>query len=211
MTVVASSCRCGHTHRSSRHASETTTTTGSEGLCASLLCHRFVRAQWSTCRCMAITAPHGGEGSDACAHGGDMSSRASQWPCPQPSTTASTRWRLVKSTTGYGLRRRTGPGRLRTKLYGDRSPKQPGMRCSSSCLTKTPQGCGPRFSPSLGRRSGSSGTLWSTLSTSCTLLPWCKFSMHLCRRRWNSCRTSCISSTRSRLFRAGYRSAQDSS
>ena len=55
-----------------------------------------------------------------------MSSRASQWPCPQPPTTAATRWRLVQSTTAYGHRRRTGPGRLRTKLVGDRSPKQPG-------------------------------------------------------------------------------------
>ena len=27
MTVVASPCRCGHTHRTPRHASETTTTT----------------------------------------------------------------------------------------------------------------------------------------------------------------------------------------
>ena len=98
----------------------------------------FGRAQLSTCRCMANTAPHGGADSDACAHGGDMSSRASQWPCPQPPTTASTRWRLVKSTTACGHRGRTGPGRLRTELYGDRSPKQPGMRCSSSCLTKTP-------------------------------------------------------------------------
>ena len=61
-----------------------------------------------------------------------MSSRASQWPCPQPSTTASTRWRLVKSTTAYGHRRRTRPGRLRTKLYGDRRSTQPGKRCSSS-------------------------------------------------------------------------------
>ena len=48
-----------------------------------------------------------------------MSSRASQWPCPQQPTTASTRWRLVKSTTAHGHRRRTGP-RLRTKLHGDR-------------------------------------------------------------------------------------------
>ena len=72
-----------------------------------------------------------------------MSSRVSQWPCPQPPTTASTRWRLVKSTTAYGHRRRTGPGRLRTKLYGDRSPKQPGKRCSSGCLTKTPRGVRP--------------------------------------------------------------------
>ena len=87
-----------------------------------------------------------------------MSSRASQWPCPQPPTTASTRWRLVQSTTAYGHRRRTGPGMLRTKLYGDRSPEQPGTRCSSSCLTKTPRGGGPGFSPSLGSKNGSRGT-----------------------------------------------------
>ena len=29
---------------------------------------------------------------------------------------------------------------------------------------------------SLGRRNVSSGTLWSTFSTLCVLLPWCKFS-----------------------------------
>ena len=56
-----------------------------------------------------------------------MSSRASQWPCPQLPTTALTRWRMVKSTTASGHRERTGPERLRTKLCGDRSPKQPGM------------------------------------------------------------------------------------
>ena len=70
-------------------------------------------------------------------------SRASRWPCPQPPTTASTRWRLVKSTTAYGHRRRTGPGRLRTKLYRDGSPKQPGTRCSSSCLTRSQWGVRP--------------------------------------------------------------------
>ena len=47
-----------------------------------------------------------------------VSNRASLWPCPQPPTTATTRWRLVKSTTAYGHRRRTGPGKLRTKLCG---------------------------------------------------------------------------------------------
>ena len=47
---------------------------------------------------------------------------------------------------------------------------------------------------------GSCGTPWSTLSTSCAVLPWCRFSMHLCRRRENSCKTSCLSSTRSCLF-----------
>ena len=44
---------------------------------------------------MATTAPPGGEGSDACAHGGDMSSRASGWPSPQPPTTVSTRGGLA--------------------------------------------------------------------------------------------------------------------
>ena len=58
---------------------------------------------------MGTTAPRGGEASDACAHDGDMSSRASQWPCPQPPTTASTRWRLARSTTPHEDRRRSGP------------------------------------------------------------------------------------------------------
>ena len=124
-------------------------------------------------------------------------------------TTASTRWRLVKSTTAYGHRRRTAPGRLRTKLHGDRSPKQPGMRCSSSCLTKTPRGCGPGFSPSLGRRNGSSGTPWSTLSTSSAVRPWCRFSTLLCRSRWNSCQTCSVLRHAYDRSRAGYRSAQD--
>ena len=33
--------------------------------------------------------------------------------------------------------------RLRTDLYGDRSPNQPGMQCSSSFLTKSPAGARP--------------------------------------------------------------------
>ena len=104
----------------------------------------------------------------------------------------------MKSTTAHGHRRRTGPGRLRTKLHGDRGPKQPGKRCSSSCLTKTPRGCGPGFSPSLGRRNGSSGTPWSTLSTLSAVRPWCRFLMHLCCRRWNRCQTCSSSSARLR-------------
>ena len=35
---------------------------------------------------------------------------------------------------------------------------------------------------SLGRKSGSSGTPWSTSLTWCVSLPWCRFSMHQCRR-----------------------------
>ena len=52
--------------------------------------------------------------------------------------------------------------------------------------------------PSLGRRNGSSGTPWSTLSTSSVVRPWCRSSTLLCRRRWNSCQTCSSSSTRSR-------------
>ena len=80
----------------------TTTHNQAQKVCAFLLCYRSVEPRWSTCRCMANTVPHGGVDSDACAHGGDMSSRASQRPCPQPPTTATTRWRLVKSTTARG-------------------------------------------------------------------------------------------------------------
>ena len=82
----------------------------------------------------------------------------------------------------------------KTDRAGDAGPKQPGKRCSSSCLTKTPQGCGP------GRRNGFSGTPWSTLSISSALRPWCRYSTLLCRRWWNSCRTSCVSSTSSCLI-----------
>ena len=66
-----------------------------------------------------------------------MSSRASQWPCPQPPTTASTRWRLAKRSTALGHRRRTGPG-LRTMLHADRRKEQPGGHSSSSCLRRSP-------------------------------------------------------------------------
>ena len=51
-----------------------------------------------------------------------------------------------------------------------------------------------------GNRSGSRGTPWSLLSTSSALLPWCRSSTLLCRRRWNSCQTSSVSSTRSCLI-----------
>ena len=50
------------------------------------------------------------------------------------------------------------------------------------------------------RKFGSSGTPWSTSRTSCVSLPWCRSSMHLCRRRGISCRTSCLSSVRSCLI-----------
>ena len=62
-------------------------------------------------------------------------------------------------------------------------------------LTKTPRACGPGFSPSPGRRNGSSGTPWSTLSTSSPARLWCRFSTLQCRRWWNSCQTCSGSST----------------
>ena len=48
------------------------------------------------------TAPHGGEGSDACAHGGDMSSRASQWPVRSrpPQLRQGGGWCKVRQPTG---------------------------------------------------------------------------------------------------------------
>ena len=102
-------------------------------------------------------------------------------------------WCKVRQPTGT----EEGQGRGGCE-YGDRSPEQPGTLCSSSCLTKKPRGCGPGFSPSLGRRNGSSGTPWSTLSTLSAVRPWCRSSTLLCRRRWNSCQTCPSSSTRSR-------------
>ena len=59
---------------------------------------------------------------------------------------------------------------------------------SKKCL---PPGRGLTASLASGRKSRSSGTPWSTLSTSCAVVPRCKFSLHLCRRWWNSCWTSC--------------------
>ena len=103
-----------------------------------------------------------------------MSSRASQWPCPQPPTTASTRWRLAKRATAYGHRRRTGP-ELCSSLHGDRRKEQPGGQCSSRRWRKSPAGAGQRLCLRLlAGRSGSSGPPWSILPT---LHRWCKFSM----------------------------------
>ena len=67
-------------------------------------------------------------------------------------------------------------------------------RSSSICrLTKSPAGRGLTGSPRSGRRSRFSGTPWTTSST-----PFLGFRrlMFLCRRWWNSCRTSSSSSPR---------------
>ena len=76
--------------------------------------------------------PRGGGGSGGCAHGGNMSSRPTARPCPQPSTTVSTRWRLARSTTPYGDRRRTGRGRGRCLLR--RCPRGRGQSRSVTWL-----------------------------------------------------------------------------
>ena len=55
-----------------------------------------------------------------------------------------------------------------------------------------------------GRRRRSSCAPWSSSPTTC---PWYRFWIFLCRRWLNSCRMSCVSSTR--FSRAGYRRAQD--
>ena len=85
-----------HTHPTPPHHHQAQT-----GLCRFFLCD-----SWSSplvdMSLHGDRAPPGGGDSDARAHGGDMSSRASLWPCPQPPTTASTMWRLARSTTPFG-------------------------------------------------------------------------------------------------------------
>ena len=94
----------------------------------------------------------------------DMSSRASQWPCPQPPTTASTRWRLARSPTPYGDRRRTWPAeRWRSASCATR-------RGARSLLH---QGRGLHFWLRCGGRRGSGGTRGSATSWCST--PWCRW------------------------------------
>ena len=107
------------------------------------------------------------------------------------------------STTPHEVRRWQGPGRRgarSTTRHDDRSPLLP--RRSSGCtMRKTPSGGrGRGRSQSLGRRNGSSGTPWSTLSTSSAARQWCRFSMLLCRSRWNSWWMCSGSSMRLLLF-----------
>ena len=67
----------------------------------------------------------------------------------------------------------------------------PGMRCTSSCLMKTPPGCCQGQSWTLGRRSGCS-TPWSTRTTSA---PSCRFSILLWCTSAGFLTRSCPSST----------------
>ena len=70
---------------------------------------------------MANTAPLGGEDSDACAHGGRHEQQSVAMAL---SAAAHHSFDKVEADdevlTVYGHRRRTGPWRLRTELYGDR-------------------------------------------------------------------------------------------
>ena len=87
--------------------------------------------------------------------------------------------------------------------HEDRGWPGPGIpsRCSSVFTKKSPAGGRlPAWQSRRGHRSGSRGTPWSTSLTSCVLLPWCRSSMLLCRRRWNSWWTSSVSSIRCVLF-----------
>ena len=76
------------------------------------------------------------------------------------------------------------------KMFRTTPPPHP---FSSACTTKSPAGGGrPVWSSRRDRKSGSSGTPWSSLPSS---LPWCRFSMYLCRRWWTNWWTCSSSST----------------
>ena len=123
------------------------------------------------------------------------------WSWPQPCTALRSEVQGPRRTTLHGARRRSTPGRT---------------RCSSSCSTKTPPGCGrPVWSSRRGHRSGFRGTPWSRWPTS---LPWCRLPRCSCAADGGP---GCLdnlnleddvfgrcSTHGSPDFRAGYRSAQ---
>ena len=85
--IVASLMLCDHTR--STIASETTTT-GSDRCAFPSFVKPVVRAQWWTCRCMAITAvgQRSGVVTVGCACTGGTSSSRCRWPLQQPFITA---------------------------------------------------------------------------------------------------------------------------
>ena len=132
----------------------------------------FLQPQWSTCRCMAITEPRGGEGSAVCAR--VVATRAADGGCspghvPAPQCLP---WRPRTAKTRGGSARRT------TRLRSGR------------CL---PQAAGAQhFAMDAGedvgeahrclrccRRSGFSSAPQSSSSTLCL---WSRCSTTLCRR-----------------------------
>ena len=154
---------------------------------------------WSTWCCMATTAPHGGEGSDACAHGGDMSSRASQWQCPQPPTSFN---KVAAGETYDGLwaqkmdRAREAANkalrRQKSKAAGDVVFFE--LFDEDTALVRPEVLADPRPQERVQRH-----TVEHIVDFVC-FAPMCRSSTLLCRRRWNSCRTSSSSSTRSCLI-----------
>ena len=171
-------------------------------VCAFLLCFRSAEPKWSTCCCMANTAPLGGEGRQR---------RLRSW------------WRHVQQSVAMALSAaahhsydKVAAGRAQTTdragEAAHRAPRRQMSRAAGEAVIfelfdEDTAGVRPGFSQSSGRRNESSGTPWSTSSTSSR--PWCRFSTLLCRRRWNSCKTCSSSSTGVDRSRAGYRSAQD--
>ena len=107
--------------------------------------------------------------SGGCARGFVTSSNPSAWPWQQRGTTRSTGYTL--STALHGARAQPpGPGegeRVTSRSTGPSSGRLSlPSRSSSSCARKSPAGCGQGQSRTLSRRSGCSGTQWSTSSTS---------------------------------------------
>ena len=103
---------------------------------------------------------------------------------------------LHHSSRGQRFARAGGGGARGARRVTTTEPLLP--RRSSGCIAEW--GARPGRSQTLGRRNGSSGTPWSTLSTSSAARLWCRFSTLLCRSWWNSCQTCSSSLTSLRLF-----------
>ena len=91
-----------------------------------------------------------------------------------------------RCTTPHEDRGRPGPGRRRARRSTRPSSGRLLLpsRSSSSCTRKSPAGGGlPAWQSRRGRKSGSSGTPWSSLPMS---LPWCPLLLFLSRSWWTS-------------------------
>ena len=105
-----------------------------------------------------------------------------------------------RCTTPHEDRRWPGPGRRRarrsyTAKFRTTPPPQPVL---FSLYEEEPGGRRPEAS--VEPRPQERVQLHTVEHITDLSLPWCRFSMHLCRRRGNNCRTSCLSSTRSCLI-----------
>ena len=132
--------------------------------------------QSSTCRCMAITEPRGGEGSAVCARGGDTSRR----PWLQS-------WPRTSTMVPHGDRGRPGQGRERETNYTATLRKMlsstrlvPGtLRWMPGTVGEAPAAGRPVPLLEVLRRNGYSSAPRSRSSTLCL---WSRCSMTLCRR-----------------------------